>query len=89
MITRTEGRIIETVSVQNHVHTFIVKLPSDKALSLLFEIERKELPFFVETNKKFKICFIPNDPYWRTLKEGKYIVTGQYKRIEISYRSLK
>lgn len=64
LITHTDGKVIKTVSARDYVQAFVVKLSSHQTLSLVCEIEREKLPFFVELNKRFKIDFTPNDPYW-------------------------
>ena len=64
LIAKYGGAVLNYVSFKDHAEAGVVSLPLLSAFSFVREAEAVTTPSYVESNIRFKIDVVPNDPYW-------------------------
>ena len=64
IIRAHSGKIVSTVSMGGRIEAVVADIPLTSISSFMSEKEATELSAYVEPNFKFKVNFIPDDPYW-------------------------
>jgi len=64
IIRTNKGTIVNTVSMGSKREAVIVDIPLTSISSFVTEINAADISAYIEPNFKYKISFIPNDPYW-------------------------
>jgi subtilisin family serine protease len=64
IIRTNRGKIVNTVSMGNKIEAVIADIPLTSISSFMTEINGTDASTYVEPNFKYRVNFIPNDPYW-------------------------
>lgn len=64
IIRKNKGNIVNTVSMGNKIEAVVADIPLTSTSSFMTEINSAEVSAYIEPNFKYKINFVPNDPYW-------------------------
>ena len=64
IIRTNEGKIVNTVSMGGKIEAVVADIPLTSISSFMTEMNAADLSAYIEPNFKFKVDFIPNDPYW-------------------------
>ena len=63
-VTKSQGRIVDTISMQGKMEAVVAYIPSAVAASFMGKIRAANLAEYVEPNREFQTQFMPDDPYW-------------------------
>lgn len=64
LISKYSGKVLTNVSFKEKVEAIIASLPLSLISAFIKEAKVTAAPKYVEPNARFKIDFVPNDPYW-------------------------
>jgi len=71
------GEIINSVYFGGVIEAVVLNLPSSSILAFADEANKLFRPAYIELNTKFKMCLVPNDPYWH-LQWGSAKIEADY-----------
>jgi thermitase len=63
-ISRSQGRNVNTVSIEGEVIAVVADMPLTAISSFTEKVQKIGLARYIEPNMKFQTQFVPNDPYW-------------------------
>jgi len=64
IIKTNKGKIVNTVWIQNKKEAVIADIPLTAISSFITEINVADVSTYIQPNFKYKVDYIPNDPYW-------------------------
>lgn len=64
IIRKNKGKIVNTVSMGNKMEAVVADISLTSVSSFTTEAKAANVSAYIEPNFKYKIDFIPNDPYW-------------------------
>jgi len=66
LISKYSGKVLTDVSFKEKVEAIIASFPLSLTSAFIKEAKVTAAPKYIEPNARFKIDFVPNDPYWGT-----------------------
>lgn len=66
LISKYSGKVLTNIPIKEKVEAIIASLPLSLTSAFIKEAKVTSAPNYIEPNARFKIDFVPNDPYWGT-----------------------
>jgi thermitase len=64
MIASREGKLVDTVAMAGKISAIVADIPGVALSTFVSEVKGAGLSRYIEPDMKFRIDFVPDDPYW-------------------------